>query len=466
MVSGPEPLSPEDATLLCATTPAMQLIIGALCRVEGGPLRDVDGSLRLADLRNHVGARLHLVPRFRQRVQRVPFDLARPVWVDDVDFDLDRHVHGAELPAPGGTTELRCFVDDLLGRPLEPAHPMWDLWVVDGLDGGDVAVVLRAHHVVADGLSLLRAAMALLDLDRGDGSPPDASPPWRPTAAPRTVALAGEAVVGRARRQLGLLAGTALTLLDPRRSLPLARVGVGAVASPPRPAPAMPVTGPVGTRREFRWASLPLEPLHRAAHARGATLNDAVLAAVTGALRRTLGPDAAAALSGSPPKVLVPVGDAGPDGGSGNRFSFVVVELPVHLDAPESVLDHIHREMRNRATSRQADHMLSLFSVVDVVPVPLLRGLAPGMLARQPFVNVAVTDVPGSPAPLYLLGSRILEMHPFVTGVGNLACIVAALSYDDHLGVGITVDPDVVAEPDRLLEDLIEVGTELTRLGP
>ena len=171
-----EPLSPEDATLLCATPPEAQLQIGALCCFEGGPLRDTDGGLRLDDLRDHVAACIHLIPRFRQRVRHVPFGLARPVWIDDVDFDLSRHIHDAVLPAPGGPAELRRFVADLLGRPLDPDHPLWDLWLIDGLDDGNVAVVLRAHHVVADGLSLLRAATALLDFDADPSPDPPPDP--------------------------------------------------------------------------------------------------------------------------------------------------------------------------------------------------------------------------------------------------------------------------------------------------
>jgi diacylglycerol O-acyltransferase / wax synthase len=447
-----EPLSPEDATLLCATPPEAQLQIGALCRFEGEPLRDPDGRLRFDDLHTHVAGRLAHIPRFRQRIHRVPLDLARPVWVDDTDFDLDRHLRRATLPAPGGADELRRFVGDLLGQPLDTAHPLWDLWLIDGLDdgqGGDVAVVLRAHHVVADGLSLLRAAIALLDVEPTPPPTPPAAP-WKPRATPGPAWLALEGIAGRTRRQVEVAAGAARTVLDPRQLVGLVRSTAATLLAPPRPAPRVPLVGRVASRRDFLWTSIDLGPLHEAARRLDAKVNDLVLAAVTGAVREVVGPATAATLVSNPPKVLVPVGDTSANG-TGNSFSFVVTGLPVHLDDPVEVIGSIHSAMEQRKSSGQSDEMRSLFSAVDVVPVGILRLIAPEVLARQPFVNLAVTNVPGSPDPLYLRGARLVEMHPIITGVGNIAAIIGVLSYCDELGVGLTVDPDVVSDPDHLL---------------
>lgn len=458
-----EPLSPEDATLLCATTPRTQLQIGALCRFEGGPLREPSGRLRTEELREHVASRLHLIPRFRQRLRRAPLDLARPFWVDDVGFDLDRHLRTTNLPAPGGPGELRRLVAELLGRPLDPEHPLWDLWTVDGLADGDVAVILRVHHVVADGLSLLSAATALLDLEAD--APPDPPPvPWRPEPEPGRPALLVDGVRRRRRHQFELLAGAGRRLLDPRWAPSTALSALTSIASPPARAPALPLTGRVRARRDFLWASLPLPPLQDLARSRGVTLNDVVLTVVTRALRSVLGADAASAMAARPPKVLVPVGDT--DGGDGgNVFSFVVTDLPVHVGDARSVLEQVHAEMRARKASQQAADLLPLFSVVDLVPIPLLRRLAPEVLARQPFVNLAVTNLPGAEVPLHLLGARLRELHPIVTGVGNIACIVGVLSYCDQLGVSITVDPDVVSDADDLLHEIRSAAEELGQ-GP
>jgi len=464
--SGPaaEALSPADATLLCATTPQMQLQIGGLCRFEAGPLRDDEGRLRHDDLRAHVASRLHLVPRFRQRIQRVPFDLSRPVWVDDDGFDLERHLQTVVLPAPGGPRELREFVAGLLSKPLNFDHPLWDMWLVDGLGGtgGDeVALVLRVHHVMADGLSLLREAMALLDFEPEPRSEP-APGPWRPVPAPGPLGLAASGQFERRRQQLSIAVDTTRRLLNPRWALDGIRSAVSVASAPPRIAPGMPVTGPVGTRRDFLFASVPFDPLLDLSRSRGVTFNDVLLAAVTGALRRLLGPEESAALVDHTPRVLVPVGDTS-GAESGNLFSFVVADLPVHLEDPVDVLDHVHVDMDERKSSQQSSDMLSLFSVIDVLPVPLLRRVIPEVLARQPFVNLAVTNIPGSPVPLYLLGSRMLELQPIVCGVGNIACIVGVLSYCGRLGIGVTVDPDVVPDPDALRDALLHAVDDLTR---
>lgn len=455
-----EPLSPADATLLCATTADVQLQIGGLCRFEGGPLRDAEGRLRIDDLREHVESRLPLVPRFRQRIQRVPFDLSRPVWVDDADFDLDRHFRTASLPEPGGDVAMREFMADLLAQPLDPDHPLWDMWLVDGLGDGDVAVVLRVHHVLADGLSLLREAMALLDLE-ADAPPTPPAEPWQAAAAPGPLAMLADGLMTRGRHQMELGITAARRLIDPRTGLAATRVALNAIASPPKTVPPLGVTGRVGNKRDFLWASRPFEPFRALARSCGATVNDVVLAAVTGALRRQLAASEASALEGRTPRVLVPVGDTSGDDG-GNLFSFVVADLPVHLENPRHVLEHIHGEMSERKASQQSAGMLSLFSVIDVLPVGLLRQVAPEVLARQPFVNLAVSNIPGSPIPLYLLGARLLELEPIITGVGNIACIVGVLSYCDQLGVSVTVDPDVVDDADAFLDALLDAIDELT----
>lgn len=454
-----QPVGPEDAVLLCATDPAAQLQIGALCFFEGAPLRDGDGRLRLHDLRRQVEARLHGSPRFRQRIAPVPLDAARPVWVDDEDFDITRHVHPAVLPAPGGPDQLRAFVDRLLSRPLDPSKPLWELWVVDGVEDGRVAVVLRVHHAMADGLSLLEAALLMLDPER-DAAQATAAP-WRPHRPPGPVRLLWDSLADRRRHQLRLAGDAVRAAVDPRWIVGAARAAVGTAVSPPATAPSLALNGRVGARRDFVWASLPLRRLVAVARARGVTLNDVVLTVVTDALRHHLGPEVAAGFGRRPPRALVPVGATAAAGSGGNAFSFVVTPLPVACGDPLEVLDRIHRDMVERKASAQSAATSSLFSIVDVVPLPVLRALGPQALARQPFVNLAVTNIPGSRDPVYLMGARMEELHPIVTGVGNIACIIGVLSYRHHLGVGITVDPDVVADPDGLLAEVVAAADRL-----
>jgi diacylglycerol O-acyltransferase / wax synthase len=457
-----EPLSPQDATLLAVERPSAQLQIGALVILEGAPLRDEQGSLRIDELRRHISARLEQVPRFQQRVMSVALGTSRPLWVDDVHFDIEDHVHRLALPSPGGRGELRQVIDRLLARRLDPASALWEAAFVEGLEGDRVALVLRVHHVVADGNALLAAALLLLDPEpvRTADRPSMREQRTMPGVLERLAA----SVQARARHQAELArravsVGTApLALAGAARAAVERALRTGLVT-----APALPMTRPVGPRRAFAWSSLPMADLVEVGHARGATLNDVALAIVCGALRRQIdhsgiGPD-----GDHLPRVLVPVGGLRPAAGEvGNSFSLLTADLPVDVDDPLARLDRIHQQMEHaKATSRTAELISTLFDVADVVPPAALRVLGPVVLDHQPFVNLAVTNIPGTREPLHLLGARLESIHPIVTGVGNISTIVGVLSYYGRLGVGITVDPDVAGDPEVLVGDVEGAAAEL-----
>ena len=195
-------LSGEDVALLCAAPRGTQLQIGALCFFEAAPLRDERGRLRLAELRSHVDSRLDALPRFRQRIAPVLGDLAAPVWVDDTGFDVARHTPRVELPAPGGAAALREFMDHLLSEPMDLAHPLWDIHVIEGVDVEVVAIVLRAHHVMADGLALHAAATLLLDAV--PRPPRRRVHDWSPERVPGSLRLSATALADRTCRQVGI----------------------------------------------------------------------------------------------------------------------------------------------------------------------------------------------------------------------------------------------------------------------
>jgi diacylglycerol O-acyltransferase / wax synthase len=457
-----EPLSPQDATLLAVERPAAQLQIGALVILEGAPLRDEQGSLRIDELRRHIAARLEQVPRFRQRVMPVALGTSRPLWVDDVHFDIEDHVHRLALPPPGGHGELRQVIDRLLARRLDPASALWEAAFVEGLEGDRVALVLRVHHVVADGNALLAAALLLLDPEplRTADRPSTRQQRTMPGVLERLAA----SVQARTRHQVELArravsVGTApLAVAGPARAALERALRSGLVT-----APALPMTRPVGSRRAFAWSSLPMADLVEVGHARGATLNDVVLAIVSGALRRQLDRSGAHPDGDHLPRVLVPVGGLRPAAGEvGNSFSLLTADLPVDVDDPLGRLDRIHHQMEHaKATSRTVGLISTLFDVADVVPPAALRVLGPVILDHQPFVNLAVTNIPGARGPLHLLGARLESIHPIVTGVGNIATIVGVLSYCGSLGVGITVDPDVAGDPEALVGDVEGAAAEL-----
>jgi len=457
-----ERLSAQDAALWCAQDPQAPLLIGAVCLFERGPLANPDGSLRIDDLRRHLESRLHLVPRFRRRLAPIPGGQGRPLWVDDTEFDIENHAHTAVLPAPGGERELHAFVEELLAEPLDPRHPLWELWTLDGLEGDRVAIIPKVSHVMADGLALLGFALAILDFDP-DVAPTE-PPEWRPEPAPSGPRLLTDALVDQARTLMGGALGAARALTRPDRlGSDLAALG-RAAASTATLAPRLTINRPVGARRGFLQLQLPLEDLLAVKKAADVTFNDVALTVTTIALHRYLRGQGEHPPR-TRPRVLIPVSTHGtnPEGEIENRFSQMVADLPGPEVPPAECLAQIHAEMVRRKASAQADLGPLLYSLATIMPSWMLGRLAPVLLRNQPFVNLAVSDLPGSRDRLYLMGARMLELVPFITCTGNMALMIGVLSYVDTLGVGITVDPDVVSDVEALGDALRWASDELTR---
>jgi WS/DGAT/MGAT family acyltransferase len=393
--------------------------------------------------------------------------VSAPVWVDDADFDIVRHTRHVRLPAPGGPAELESFMADLLSAPMDLAHPLWDIHTIENIEPDVIAVVVRAHHVMADGLALYDAATLLLD---ATPQPFARAPHGRlPEPAVSRLHLSAISLADRARRQANLAAEVWRALFDPRRLVSNARLAgqvVGGVRNTRLPkARSLPFTRPVGRRRAFAWGALPIGDVMMVKDACGVTVNDVVLAITAGALRRQLESIGSLDPGGPDPRAIIPIGARNrAELALGNRFSVTSVELPVAVEDPLERVGLIHSRMHRRPTSQVQSFMPRLFSIADVLPPPALRALIPPVLARQPLVDLAVSNIPGSRNPLYLCDSRLLGLYPFITGVGNIALIVGVLSYVDELGVGITVDPDIVGDPQLILGHMHAAATELTDL--
>lgn len=458
-----EVLPPQDAVLWWVQRPEAPLQIGGLAVFEGAPLRDEGGTLRIEELRSRVELGLEGAHRFRQRARPLPLGQG-VAWVDDERFDLAHHVRAGEVPRPGGDAELRDEVGRILGEPLDPARPLWEIRVLDGLVGDRVAVVVKASHVLADGMALVDLAARLLDVEPepgrsrpadDEGSAP-AAPQWRPAPTPGPLPLLAIEVGARVAQVAGGLWEAGALLTDPRVLSGAAGTVLGAVArglaSVRSPASSSPLAGPVGRSRDLVWARLPFEEVRRVAHAQSVTINDVVLALAAGAIAGYV----AAHPSDPParaPRVLVPVSVHGAVAGDEvrNSFSVVLTELPPDLDAPLEVLRRIHADLATRKAAAPTSLGARVFGVAGLVPPWLLRLGGHLALDHQPVADLAVTNLPGPRTPMYLLGSRMLEVYPLVTGTGNLATIIGVLSYGDALGVCITVDADVVADPEVLL---------------
>ena len=460
-----ELLRPQDATLLYAQDPAAPLQIGALALFEAAPLRDQDGTVRMDDIRAHVETRSGAVARSRQRLVTTGFGLGPAVWVDDPDFDIADHVRLAALPRPGDRACLRDLMGGLMEAPLDPNRPLWEIWVVEGVEGDRIAVIPKVSHVMADGMALLDFVLRVLDVEPAPPPATPAAPAGAPAPSPGDLPLLAGATIGRARRQLATTVG-ALGRLRPGRPLVAAGAALARSAVGARPAPRSPLNRPVGRRRDMTWLSQPMAGLQEVARAQAVSLNDVVLAAVAGALRDVV------AGEGEPdgrirPRALVPVSTHGPTSTTevDNRFSLLLADLPVSMADPVERLQHVHADMTRRKRSAETSIGSVLLAVSDLVPAWLIRLLAPTLLGHQPVVNLAVTNLPGTDRPLYLLGSRLCEAYPYVTVIGNIALIVGVLSYGGSLGVGLTVDPDVVQDVDGLAEALERSFAELVAAG-
>jgi hypothetical protein len=478
-----EILSTQDATLWWVQGLDTPLHIGALAFFDGGPLREPDGRIRIDAIRARIGAQLEDTPRFRQRLVELPLGQGL-AWVDDDHFDLAHHVRLTALPRPGGEPELRELVAHLLEIPPDPTRPLWEIWVVDGLADDRVVLLPKVNHVMADGMALLDFASRIFDegTDETSTDPGEATSAWDPEPAPAAASLLARGLADRTRRQVGALWQFASSAADPAVLRGLARSVIGLGGSGSGVAPSLPVTRPVGPRRDVVWLTLPWADLERVKRARGTTLNDVVLAVTAGALAHYLtdqadtgtdpdpGPDSTAADPGGAatpaqpsPRVLVPVSTHSrtASGEFENRFSMMIVDLPIAEPDPLARLHAIHVEMDHHKASGQTRLGPLLFSLADLVPPWLLRAAAPPVLRNQPVVNLCVSNMPGSPDPLHLLGARLTDLYPYICGVGNIAVIIGVISYLDALGVSLTVDADVVPDPDLLAEGFRRATVEL-----
>jgi diacylglycerol O-acyltransferase len=457
-----ERLRTQDAALWCVQAPDAPLQVGALCLFEAGPLRDEQGVVRLDEIRRRFESRLAQFPRLRQRLVPVPFDQGRPIWVDDADFDIAHHIRLGAVPQPGDDAQLRELVSRFIEVPLDPNRPLWEIWVIEGVSGDRVAVMPKVSHVMADGMAVLEFSLAALDLQREvDDEEPE---PWQPAPGPTAIQLLVGGITERTRRGAGALIGAATALARPWQVVGRLGALAGAGTSTAKFAPKLPFTRAVGPHRDFTWIGLPMADLVEVKRARRVTLNDVGLTIAAGALRHYLDRTSMEDddVERIRPRVLVPVSTHVTVAGEiENRFSMMVADLPLGPADPVEQLTLVHEEMERRKESAQSTIGPVLFGLADVVPEWALRRLGPPLLRRQPVVNLAVTNLPGTRDAMYLLGSKMLELYPYVAVTGNISVIIGLLSYGDRLGVGITVDSDAVPHADLLVEGIERASREL-----
>ena len=396
--------------------------------------------------------------------------LAAPVWVDDEDFDLTYHVRRSALPRPGGPEQLRELVGRLIGRRLDRHRPLWEIYLVEGLEHGRIGLVTKTHHAMVDGVSAVDLGTVLLD----ETPEPRPSPvdPWAPRRGPGSLALLADAVGSYAAQPTRIVGAARDAVVDGRSTLTRAAGAAGgAVASlrtVSRPAPSSPLNVAPGAQRRFSSVRTDLDDYRRVRAAHGGTVNDVVLATVTGALRAWLLTRGEPVTPASTLRALVPVSvrDSAGRGQLGNRVSPVVVDLPVGEGNPVMRLHQVSFAMRDHQESGSAVGAEALVALSGFAP-PTLHSLGARVaagLGRRPF-NLVVTNVPGPQFPLYAAGARLLEVYPVVPLSAGQALTVGLTSYDGGVFYGLNADRDAMSDVDVLAgclqESLAElVGTE------
>lgn len=440
----PDRLTALDAGFLRLETPTTPMHIGGAFVLEGGPLRDSAGRIRIDDARAHVAARLRRLPRFRCRVAEVPLGLGRPTWVEDEHFDIARHVKVVDVRGDGSEQDLLDLCADIYATPLDRDHPLWELALVDGLTDGRVGLVERVHHALIDGVGGVELAAAIFDLepDTDDSVPASAGgAPTDPGATRRLV----DAIVEQAVDPV-VTTGRLLSSARSPRRLGERTLGAAAIVrdlAGPRAAPA-PFNGPPGPGRVLRSVPLPIDDVRAVGAAAGGTVNDVVLVTVAGALRRWFD---AVDMEPIDVHVLVPVSTRAHalGEGPGNQVGAVLVELPVAEADPRRRLDLVHARMARLKRVHEGEGTAELLGAVDHLPAPI-HGRLIRLVATQSVVNIVVTNVPGPPAPLYFLGARIEHIVPVVPLGAQLGLGVAVLSYCDRLTISLFADPEAVPD--------------------
>jgi WS/DGAT/MGAT family acyltransferase len=419
------------------------------------------------DLVDAIEARMRLVPRYRQKLAHVPFGQGRPVWVDDPHFNARYHVRHSALPTPGSDEQLRNLAGRLFALPLDRTKPLWELNLVEALEGNRFAIISKTHHALVDGVSGVDITSVLFDVSP-DPSPPAAeSREWVPRPEPTDAELLAQALLERATVPAEGARGLRALTRAPRQVLGQAGewlVGVGAMAwAGLNPAPPSPFNVPIGPHRRYTWVDSEVARFKAIKNALGGTLNDVVLSAVTLGLGRFLrrrGVDT----DGLVLKAMVPVSVRADTqrGALGNRVAAMWAPLPVGVTDPEAVLAEVAEAMRGIKESGQAVGAVALTSLADFAP-PTIMSQAARLQARQRFFNLVVTNVPGPQIPLYLLGRQMVRFYPVVPLAHHQALGIAIMSYDGRLAFGLLGDYDALPDLETLADDLLAGIDELTR---
>ncbi len=445
-------LSSIDASFLHQEGPSSHMHIGGVLIFQGPPPD-------FADFLNHIRSRLHLVPRYRQKLATPPLETGRQLWVDDPDFNIEYHVRHTALPAPGTEEQLFLLAARIASQQLDRDKPLWENWLVEGLEGDRFALISKTHHALVDGVSGVDLATVLFDLE---STPPKQSPaalePWKPHREPSSAELVAAGVRGMVGVATGLVSRAVSAATHPATSFAGVRdavEGVGEIAwAGLNPAPVTPLNVEIGPYRRYAVVRHQLADYKTVKNAFGGTVNDVVLTVVSGALARWL-ESRGVRTEGLEMRALVPVSvrtDAH-RGTLGNQLAAMRGPLPVYIHDPVSRLAFVRRAMDGLKESKQAVGAATLAAVNDLAPPTILAEASRLNFSTRLF-NLLVTNIPGPQIPLYLLGRRLEDLFPLAFLPKNHALAVAIMSYNGGLDYGLLGDYDALPDIDVIADGI------------
>ena len=454
-------LTSFDTSFLTNERSNGHMAIGAVLMCGGRPPSQ-------EDFLAHVRSRVHLLPRLRQRLAFPPLRLGTPFWVDDGEFDLDNHVRRVSLRAPGDDERFHELVGEILSPPLDRSHPLWQLVLVDGFEDDRFAVVYKTHHAMADGFSAVDIGTLLFDVEP-KAEPVRVEEDWQPRPTPTRSALVARAGAGiwATFRRLARWLGSAVR--RPGRAARRAADGVAGLWEVTwalaKPAPKVPLNVEIGPARSFAWAGFTLHDFKAIKNALDVTVNDVILAATAGALRRWLR-DREVAVEGMELKALVPVSirTENEQGELGNKLTAMRGPLPVGVADPVERVRLIHTAMEELKSSKQPLGAEAIWSLNDwfrdFAPPILLSPTAAINFSTRLF-NLLVTNFPGPQIPFYILGRELEDVFPIGFLARRHALAIAIISYNGQVNFGLLADRASMPDVERLSGYLAEAVEEL-----
>jgi diacylglycerol O-acyltransferase len=450
-------LTAVDASFLTNEDSASHMHIGGVLIFEGPPPR-------YTDFVDHVRSRLHLVPRYRQKLAFPPAQTGRPFWVDDPNFNLEYHIRHSALPAPGSEEQLRNIAGRLFSQQLDRSKPLWEIWLVQGLEKKRFALIIKTHHCVIDGISGIDISTVLFDLKPvPDETVPDRE--WVAKPTPSSAVMAAEGAKELALLPWKLtkrLTSMAWRPATAARQVSGAAEGIGEIVwGMVDRAPEVPLNVEIGSHRRFTWTRARLEDYKEIKDALGGTVNDVVLTVVSGALRNWLR-ERGLRTEGLELRALVPVSIRAENGGGemGNQLAALRGPLPVYVDDPVQRLAVVSEGMDNLKESKQALGAEVISRMNDFAPPTLLAQAARINFSTRLF-NLIVTNVPGPQLPLYVLGRELQDAIPVAFLPSEHALAIAIMSYNGGVDFGLLADYDAMEDVEVIAEGISDSITEL-----